>query len=293
MKFFINFILIPFSRVFAGLPYKVQFGFAKALGFVWFDVIRLRRKLVIQNLTQSFPDWPIEKKISVGRQSVQHLCMSFFEYMIIYNYDKSMHSKYFELHNAEAINAQFEKGKGALLMTLHMGAIDFALVGFTGFGYKVNATLKRIKDVHIDKFVNDMRDKNGIKFIADRRNPFEIFRALKNNEALIFVMDQHMGRPHGIQVDFFGKKAWTAAGLAAFAMKTQMPVIPLYNFRRDDGKIVMDTLEPIELKLNGLALGEDREQNIRVMTQKYNDAIEKIIRLHPEQWLWVHRRWKD
>jgi KDO2-lipid IV(A) lauroyltransferase len=288
MKFFINFILIPLSKIFAGLPYKVQFMFAKALGFVWFDVIRLRRKLVIQNLTQSFPDWSMQKKISTGRQSVQHLCMSFFEYMIIYNYDKSMHSKYFELHNAEAINEQFRKGKGALLMTLHMGAIDFALVGFTGFGYKVNATLKRIKDVHIDKFVNDMRDKNGIKFIADRKNPFEIFRALKNNEALIFVMDQHMGRPHGIQVDFFGKKAWTAAGLAAFAIKTKMPVIPLYNFRRDDGKIVMDTLEPIEL-----ALTEDREQNIKCITQKYNDAIEKIIRLHPEQWLWVHRRWKD
>lgn len=288
MKYFIKLFLIPFSQKFSALPRKTQFLFAKILGIIWFDIIRLRRKLVIQNISVAFPDWPMEKKISIGRHSVQHLCLSFFEYMIIYNYDSKMHSNYFEIHNEGKIKEQLAKGKGVLLMTLHMGAIDFALVGFAGFGYKVNATLKRIKDVHIDKFVNDMRDKNGIKFIADRKNPFDIFRALKNNEAVIFVMDQHMGKPHGIQVDFFGKKAWTAAGLAAFAMKTQMPVIPLYNFRRDDGKIMMDVLEPIEL-----ALGEDREQNIRVMTQKYNDALEKIIRLHPEQWLWVHRRWKD
>ncbi|MES2768705.1 MAG: lysophospholipid acyltransferase family protein [Bdellovibrionota bacterium] len=288
MKYFINFILIPLSGVFSGLSKRSQFFCAQILGIIWFDVIRLRRKLVIQNISVAFPDWAMEKKISVGRQSVQHLCLSFFEYMIIYNYKPEMHSKYFDIHNEHIIRNQLQKGKGALLMTLHMGAIDFALVGFTGFGYKVNATLKRIKDVHIDKFVNDLRDKNGIKFIADRKNPFDIFRALKNNEAVVFVMDQHMGRPHGIQVDFFGKKAWTAAGLAAFAMKTQMPVIPLYNFRRDDGKIAIDVLDPIELEVN-----VDREQNIKVMTQKYNDALEKIIRLHPEQWLWVHRRWKD
>lgn len=288
MKYFIKFFLIPSSKAFASLPHKTQFLFAKILGVFWFDVIRLRRKLVIQNLTQAFPDWSEAKKISVGRQSVQHLCMSFFEYLIIYNYDSKDHSKFFAIHNRHIIDEQLKKGKGALLMTLHMGAIDFALVGFSGFGYKVSATLKRIKDIHIDKFVNDMRDKNGIKFIADRKNPFDIFRALKNNECVVFVMDQHMGRPHGIQVDFFGKKAWTAAGLSAFAMKTQMPVIPLYNFRRDDGSIAIDTLDPI-----GLALGGDREQNIKDMTQKYNDAIEKIIRLHPEQWLWVHRRWKD
>ena len=288
MKFFINFILIPMSGIFANLPRKVQFFFAQILGIIWFDVIRLRRKLVIENIGIAFPDWPMKKKISIGRQSVQHLCFSFFEYLIIYNYDSKDHSKFFEIKNRHRVDNQLKGGKGALLMTLHLGAIDFALVGFSGFGYKISATLKRIKNESIDKFVNDMRNKQGIKFIADRKNPFDIFRALKNNETVMFVMDQHMGRPHGIETQFFGKKAWTAAGLAAFAMKTEHAVIPVYNFRRADGKIEIDSLDPIELEV-----GQDREQTIKIMTQKYNDALEKIIRLHPEQWLWVHRRWKD
>lgn len=288
MKFFINFIFKPFSGLFASLPYKLQFLVAQMMGILWFDLIRLRRKLIIQNISVAYPDWTLEKKISVGRQSIQHLCMSFLEYMLIYQYNDSKMDEYFEAKNLEPVRNQLKKGKGALTMTLHMGAIDFALVGFSASGFKVNATLKRINNEPVDKFVNELRAKNGIKFIADRKNPFDIFRALKNNETLIFVMDQHMGKPHGIQVDFFGKKAWTAAGLAAFAMKTEMPVIPIYNFRRADGKIAIDTMDPIELEVT-----DGREQTIRVMTQKYNDAIEKIIRLHPEQWLWVHRRWKD
>src|SRR5690606_26102789 len=273
MKYFIKFFMIPTSGLFASLPRRVQFFCAQLLGILWFDIIRLRRKLVIDNISHCFPEWPMAKRIRVGRKSVQHLCLSFFEYLIIYNYDSSLHSKFFELSGKEIIDRQLEKGKGALLMTLHMGAIDFALIGFSGFGYRVSATLKRIKNEAIDKFVNDMRAKNNIKFIADRRNPFDIFRALKNNETVIFVMDQHMGAPHGIPVEFFGRKAWTAAGLAAFAMKTQNPVIPIYNFRREDGTIAIGALDPIELEVN-----DDREQNIRIMTQKYNDAIEQIVR---------------
>lgn len=288
MKLFINFIFIPLSAAFSRLSRRQQFFIAQVLGTLVFDIFRIRRKVAIQNLGIAFPEWSLSKRTSVARLSVQHLILSFLEYMIIYHYQKDTRDQHFEISNKHIIDEQLAKGKGALLMTLHMGAIDFALVGFAGFGYKINATLKRIKDESIDKFVNELRAKHNIKFLADRRNPFDIFRALKNNECVIFVMDQHMGSPHGIPVEFFGHKAWTAAGLAAFSMKTQMPVIPLYNFRREDGKICIDVLGPVELEVT-----EDREQNIKVMTQKYNDAIEKIIRLHPEQWLWVHKRWKN
>lgn len=288
MKLFISLILIPASSIFVNLSRRAQFFCAQILGCIWFDVIRLRRKVAIDNLTVAFPDWPMSKKVSVARKSVQHLCLSFFEYMIIYKYKPEYLNQYFDIHNKKKIDDQLAKGKGALLMTLHMGAIDFALLGFSGFGYKVNATLKKIQNEPIDKFVNELRAKHGIKFIADRRNPFDIFRALKNNETVMFVMDQYMGAPHGIPVKFFGKTAWTAAGLSAFSMKTQMPVIPVYNFRREDGKIEINALDPIELEVI-----EDREQNIKVMTQKYNDALEKIVRLHPEQWLWIHKRWKS
>ena len=287
MKIFINFIFIPLSAAFSKLSRRGQFFIAQVLGVLVFDILRIRRQVAIKNIGLAFPDWPMEKKVSVARQSVQHLLLSFLEYMIIYHYKKDSRDKYFEISNKEIVDAQLAKGKGALLMTLHMGAIDLALVGFAGFGFKVNATLKRIKNKSIDKFVNDLRAEHNIKFIADRRNPFDIFRAIKNNECVIFVMDQYMGPPHGIPVEFFGYKAWTAAGLSAFSMKTQMPVIPLYNFRRDDGKICIDVLDPVELEVTS-----DREQNIKVMTQKYNDALEQIVRRHPEQWLWVHKRWK-
>lgn len=288
MKFFLNFIFIPVSGVFSKLPRRAQFFCAQVMGCLWFDVLRVRRKVVLSNLSIAFPEWPLKKKISVGRKSVQHLCFSFLEYMVIYNYKPEQYNDFFVVQNLDRIDNQLKKGKGVLLATLHMGAIDLALLGFAGKGYKLNATSKDIKNKATDDFLQNLRVKFGIKSLKDRRNPFVIFRALKDNEAVIFVLDQFMGRPHGIPVKFFGQTAWTAAGLAAFSMKTQQPVIPIYNFRRDDGKVVINTLEPIELEV-----AEDREQNIRIMTQKYNDALEKIVRMHPEQWLWLHRRWKE
>jgi KDO2-lipid IV(A) lauroyltransferase len=288
MKFFIHYIFLPLSFIFYKLSRRAQFFCAQVLGCIWFDVLRVRRKMVLNHLSIAFPEWSLEKKISVGRQSVQHLCLSFLEFMVIYNYKPEQHTDYFEIQNISPITEQLKKGKGAMLMTLHMGTMDFAMLGFAGLGYKLNATSKDIKNKAVDDFLQNVRAKYGVKSLKDRRNPFVIFRALKDNEVIVFVMDQYMGRPHGIPVEFFGKKAWTAAGLAAFSLKTGQPVIPGYNFRREDGKVVINTLDPIELEV-----GDDREQNIKVMTQKYNDALEKIIRMHPEQWLWLHRRWKD
>jgi Kdo2-lipid IVA lauroyltransferase/acyltransferase len=288
MSFLIKAIFTPLSWFYSNLPRGVQILCADILGVIWFDVFRIRRKVILENLTLAFPDWEKKKKVSVGRKSVQSLCLAFCEYLILIQFEENQLQDYFEIENKNRIDEQLQSGKGALLMSLHLGTIDLALAAVNYFGYKVNATQKKIKTECIEQFIGQLRSKHGIKSIADRRNPFDIFRALKNNEALFFVMDQFMGRPHGIPVKFFGHTAWTAAGLAAFALKTKMAVIPIYNFRRDDGKIVIKTLEPIELEVQ-----EDREQTISVMTQKYNDALEKIVRMYPEQWLWMHRRWKS
>lgn len=288
MKFFLHFIFIPFSLIFTALPRSTQWFLAKILGCIWFDVLRVRRQMVINHLSLAFPDWPLDKKVSVGRKSVQHLCYSFLEYMILVNYRQEDRARYFEVTSRQHIDDQLAKGKGALLVSLHLGSIDLAVLGFASLGFRINITSKEIRNEVIAEFVQKLRARFNIVTLKDRRNPFLIFRALKDNEAVIFIMDQFMGAPHGIPVKFFGHKAWTAAGLAAFAIKTEQRVIPIYNFRRDDGMVVIGSLDPIELEV-----GPDREQNIKVMTQKYNDALEKIIRMHPEQWLWLHRRWKE
>ena len=119
------------------------------------------------------------------------------------------------------------------------------------------------------------------------RTPFEVLKAIGKNECVIFVLDQFMGKPYGIENTFFGRKTGTAYGLALFAIKTGSPVLPLYTYRDEKLRTHMVFLEEIPLEKI-----EDRDLQIKVMTQKYTDKIEEIVRQKPGQWMWVHRRWK-
>jgi KDO2-lipid IV(A) lauroyltransferase len=289
MKLLIKLIMVPMGFVFTALPRKLQICAANAMGIFWFDILRLRRDVVLSNLKLAFPEWSEKKRIQVGRKSIQNLCLSFFEYFIIVRFKPEWRDKYFEIEKDKfaPVDQEIQKGHGVFLLSLHLGAIDFALAGYQKFGYNITCTFRRIKNKAFDDFVTGLRQKEGIKTLEDRRNPFDIFRALKNNDCVLFIMDQYMGKPHGINARFFGHPAGTAAGLAAFALKTGQPVYPAYNYRRN-GKIVLTAGRPILIDLEG-----DREQNILKATQKFNDSLEEIIRKHPEQWLWVHKRWKE
>lgn len=122
-----------------------------------------------------------------------------------------------------------------------------------------------------------------------RKTPFEILRAIKDNEIVFFVNDQFMGRPYGVEVEFFGKKTGAAFGLAVFYTKTQSPIVPIYAFEGDDGKLHVKIDSEIEVDH---LIREDREQTYALMTQEFTHILERIVRKHPSDWMWIHRRWK-
>ncbi len=283
---FIKIILTPICFIFSILPRWSQEACANFLGIIWFDVIRLRRRVVLENLDLAFPHWEKEKKIQIGRKSIQNLCLSFLEYLLVFRFRPEWKDRFFKIQGFEGVDKELQKGHGVLMVSLHLGAIDFAMLGYLSFGYKMAITSKRINNKIFDELLMEKRKKEGITVIEDRRNPFAIFRALKDNKCLVFIIDQFMGIPYGIPVKFFGQTAWTAAGPAAFSLKTNLVVYPVYNYRKN-GQIILQAEEPIPVEIVG-----DHEQNIKHMTQKYNDRLEEIIRKYPEQWMWVHKRWK-
>ena len=126
----------------------------------------------------------------------------------------------------------------------------------------------------------------GLQVIPKKNALEKICLALENNDAVAFVLDQHahIKNKDGIVVDFFGKPAGTYRALAMIAQYTKAPVIPTNCYRRSDGKHVLEFLPPLPwLKGN---------DEIYINTLQYNQSLEKLICAHPEQWLWIHRRWK-
>jgi KDO2-lipid IV(A) lauroyltransferase len=152
----------------------------------------------------------------------------------------------------------------------------------------VNVISKKFKSELANDLWFDLRGRHGTNYIDHRDSTTDIFKALRRNAVVVFVMDQWAPPTLGIPAPFFGKATGTGFGLALFASKKQLPVLPVYAYRDGTGKhnIVIGDEIPLEAR-------ESREETLAHMTELYNRVLEEIIRRHPEQWMWLHRRWKE
>ena len=262
------------------------------LGFLWFDLFKIRRDVVLDNLNIAFPELSEEKKLKIGRESVYQLGYNAAELFTVPYLDKKWLEKNNVFEGMEHIEKARAKGKGMFFLALHLGNGDVGASTIVMRGQEMFLITKRFKTKWFDDMWFAVRGAQGVQYIDAHapNNAFEILKALKKNAAVVFVLDQFMGRPFGIASKFFGKVTGTAYGLALFVQKTKAPVLPIYTFEGEDKKIHM-VIEP-EMDLSH-CYAADKDQTTLNMTQAFNDKLEEIIRKHPEQWMWIHRRWKD
>jgi Kdo2-lipid IVA lauroyltransferase/acyltransferase len=275
------------SYIIVLLPRRAQLAIGDLIGLLWFDVFRIRRKVALENLNRAFPDWPVEKKISTARTSLRSMGRTFVEFSLFPFINEKNWNQYFDCQGFENIDRALEGGKGVILLSMHVGNGDFATIALSRSGYKINLISKVFKTKWLNDMWFGMRAKHGTRFIAPEKSTFDILKSLKRNEAVIFVLDQFMGPPVGVRTLFFGHETGTAAGLATMAERTGVSVLPAYSYRKPDGRHVV-VIEPPVRQDQSLT-----EKNIARMTQAYTDKIEQIVRQHPEQWMWIHRRWKE
>ncbi len=293
MKQFAGVFFRAFSALFYFLPQGAQVAIGNSIGLLWFDVFQIRRKVAINNVARAFPQLPPQEHVRIARQSLKHMGRTLVEFTSFPFTKRENFEKTFVITGMEHLQAAFAKNKGVLMLTLHLGNGDLAIAGLSRFGIPINLISKQFKTRWLNDLWFGMRAKHGTKFIAHEKSSFDILRALKKNGAVVFVLDQFMGPPIGVRTTFFGMETGTAAGLALMAARTGAPVVPCYTFRRDDGLCEM-VFEP-ELPTDSFDSDTDailRDTKVRLLTQIYTDKIEAIVRKYPEQWMWIHRRWK-
>jgi Kdo2-lipid IVA lauroyltransferase/acyltransferase len=269
------------------LPRRLKLFFGDLLAVFAFDVVRFRRKIVMDNLAIAFPEKSISERAKIGRGSYRNLGRGIFEYAYLSFLNKKWINKNYDmqgLRNFAEVNAG---DKGVLFLGLHMGNGDLGMAAMAMSGFDLQVISKHFKSEWLNKLWFGLRESKGIKFIPEEKSSFQILKALKKKASVAFVLDQFMGPPIGVATKFFGKETGTAMGLALFSIKTGLPVVPAYNFRKPDGKFVIIFDPPIPPLPT-----ENLDQDIARLTQTYTDWIEKTVRKHPDQWMWLHRRWK-
>lgn len=287
MKTLFSLFLKSLSFVLVKSPRFVRTMLGDAIGVLWFDILRIRRKVVTDNLKKAFPEMDYPQRVKLGRESLCNLGRDIVEYSFLPFFDKKLCDDLFEFKDAHYMDEAIKKNKGVCVLTLHMGNGDLASAALSAVGYNIHLVSKEFKTKWLNDMWFAMRARAGTKFIPPRNSSYAILKALKKKENVIFVMDQFTGPPIGIRTQFFGIETGTGYGLAMMAERAKSPVIPVYTIRKNDGKHLIQFLPEIEFKEE-----ESQEQTMVAMTQRYNSFIEDVVRKHPEQWMWVHKRWK-
>ena len=292
MKSLIKFFIRVVSYFLFLLPRSWVRALGSVIGFLWVDFFRVRRDVIFGNLKIAFPEWSEEKRIQIGRKSVYNMGHGFFEFFTVPHLNKKWLETQVVFEGQENLQKARAEGKGILALSLHLGNGDLGSTAIVMNGQPVTIITKVFKNPFFNDLWFSFRGAQGVKYIDAHgdKTSFDILKALKRQEAVVFVLDQFMGKPYGIATSFFGKQTGTAYGLSLFAMRTKAPVVPIYTYEGADHKmhVVFEPAVPV-LDL----VSEDKEASTLAITQRFNDKIEEVIKKHPEQWMWVHRRWKD
>jgi KDO2-lipid IV(A) lauroyltransferase len=272
---------------------RIQLG--RALGWVWFDVLRVRRRVAIENVQLAYPELSRVEATSLARKSIEHMGRGLIEFALFPGFTAAEAETRFVFEGEGHMRSALAQGRGVLMLSLHLGNGDFTVAALSRRGYKINLISKLFRAQWLNDLWFGMRAAHGTRFIAPEKSSFEILKSLRRGEIVAFVLDQYMGPPIGCRTRFFGRETGTAMGLAIMAERTGAPVVPSYTYRLDDGRHVCCFEAPIPWNPDVARAAQDQGPDgdaVAAMTQVYTSKIEEIIRRHPEQWMWIHRRWK-
>jgi Kdo2-lipid IVA lauroyltransferase/acyltransferase len=269
-------------------PSFVRVGIGATLGMLWYDVFRIRRDVVLGNLDRAFPEMSRQEKVRLGRRSLIHMGRNLTDYAFLPFLRKGRgNNDLFEFRGTDKLDKALEEGRGALLLTCHLGNGDFACSGLALQGYPVYMVSKFFKLKWLNDMWFGMRRRSGVEFIPPRNSSYALLRALKSNALVVIPLDQFTGPPIGVKTTFFGHETGTAAGLALMAERAKAPVIACYTWRQPDGRHTLNFSERIDVQF-----GEDHDRSLVEYTQRFNDVLESFVKMHPDQWMWIHKRWK-
>ncbi len=240
------------------------------------------------NLQLAFPEWPEAKRVAVRRGMVRNLGWLAAEFSRLPKYTRENIEQFVILDGHENFLAGKSRGKGVIYLTGHIGAWELSSFAHALYGFPLHYMARPLNNKSLDAMVNRYRGLSGNTAIFKNDAARGMLRILKNAGTVGILADQNTMFAEGVFVDFFGTPACTTAGIARVALHTEAAVVPGYAYW-DPGirKYRLRFEPPVELTRTGNA-----EQDIQENTQRFAKVIEGIIREHPEQWVWIHARWK-
>lgn len=241
-----------------------------------------RRNKTIENLTLAFPEKSKQEILTIAEGVFIHFARSSTDFLSSGHRTKAEVESNTKIFGIEHLDAALAAGKGVILVTGHLGNWERMSAWLSFNGYQLSAVARDANDEGVNRIVNDIRRAPGTKIIPRGQAARQVLTKLKANEMVGLLADQNA---YDIFIPFFGYPAGTALGLGVFHTRTKAPVIPMACFRVGPGQYEATFYPPLEPVLPESQSGEG-------IMLAYNQWLEARIREHPEQWLWMHDRWR-
>lgn len=264
------------------------------LGDLVYYLLPIRRRTVRDNIRRVYgADHEPRELQRLARCFYAHFMTSIVEYVVTFFSSRRSLIEQVDIQGVEHLLAAEKGRRGMLVLTGHFGNWELASVAamlqYPQYRNRFHIVRKSLS-AGLERIVFGKFRRAGLSVIPRYDALGRVLRALDDNDVAIFIMDQHtkIRSPKGIPVEFFGTPAGTNRSLALLAAHSGAPVIPATAYRKPDGRHVLRFEAPLEWIAD-----EDPEEEVRRNTRRYNEVLERFVLEHPEQWFWMHRRWKQ
>lgn len=281
-------LALALIKLFGAMPRSIAYRAAGMLGWLGFHLASRQRRTGLQNLRMALPELSAADQQKTLRGCFQNLGRLLVEFTHFPDLNKSNISQFVAHDGLENYLEGLSRGRGVIFMTAHFGAWELSSFAHAVYGYPLKFIVRPIDNRRVEKLISRYRTLSGNVPVQRRSAARDILKALRENEAVGILFDQNTTRSEGVFANFFGISAATTPAIALFALRTGAAVVPgflIWDAALKKHRLRLDP--PVELINTG-----NRERDVLENTKQFNAILEGYIRKHPDQWLWIHRRWK-
>jgi KDO2-lipid IV(A) lauroyltransferase len=277
------------------LPLSWVLALGKALGKLTFSVLRIRRRVALENLAHAFPEKSRAELKNIARRSYENFGMMLLEYLRLPKLSEEELRRIITFRapkDEEPLKQALALGKGAVCMTGHFGNWEYLGALFSALKYPMVYLYQEQNNPYVDRLIHETRTRMQMPSIPRGAALRGILKALRERKFVAILADQDAGS-NGQFVDFLGRPASTGRGPAAFVLRSQAPIVFCVAIRQPGGKHAVECeLLTFNFSKDGSQRGWSEEKQLRYITEAWTKVLEKYIRRYPDHWFWMHRRWK-
>lgn len=272
----------------SGLSRRTISVMSSVLGFLWHGLDSNHRAVVLKNLELAWGDeLNSSERQSICRRNFDNLARIILEAPYLRALNASNLENFITFSGMENFDSALQKGKGVLVLGSHFGNWELMSLGFSLRYAPFNVVVRPLDNPSLDRLIDGIRCRTGNRTIPKKGAARSILRSLSRNEIVALLLDQNVDWYEGVFVPFFKQTACTNKALAILALRTGAPVVPVYNLRMPDGRYRLFAEPEAPLIRTG-----DTTSDVEENTACFNRIIEGYVRRWPEQWFWMHKRWK-